>query len=171
MGFIKDLDKNKRIFASNSNVVLFDPIEDNTLDLNSVVADTLEWTSEESDDFDDVPQTPNGVYSFSLNCGSDLSNFQDFLMGEPTDEQTREMSVVIHGANSKPEIYRPHNLKYPNKKRAKRIKRKWFNRYGANFGQPIIIPKCQISFDADGYHLTALEAPRPRNTRKLIFGF
>lgn len=55
---------------------------------------------------------------------------------------------------SKPYINRPRNLKYPNKKRARRIWNKWRNRYGVKSIQEILIPKVVVSVEPmlkDGY--------------------
>lgn len=41
-------------------------------------------------------------------------------------------------------IRKPTNLKYPNKKRARRIWKKWRNRYGIKPGKQTIIKNCKI---------------------------
>lgn len=46
---------------------------------------------------------------------------------------------------TKDQIIKPKNLKYPNKKRAMRIWNKWRNRYGVNPGKTIVLKNCQIS--------------------------
>lgn len=54
----------------------------------------------------------------------------------------REISIMIEG---EPCINRPKNLKYPNKKRAKRIWKKWRNRFGVTPSKRAVIPKATLS--------------------------
>lgn len=45
---------------------------------------------------------------------------------------------------SKPKINKPKNLKYPNKKRARRIWKKWKRRFGETPGKTLYLPNVEI---------------------------
>lgn len=59
----------------------------------------------------------------------------------------------------KPTINKPRNLKYPNKKRARRIWKKWAKRYGTTPGKMIFIPNVEINCNPGEIHVTV----KPRN--------
>lgn len=50
-------------------------------------------------------------------------------------------SLIIQ---SKPKIDKPKNLKYPNKKRARRIWKKWKRRFGTTPGESICLPNVDM---------------------------
>lgn len=50
-------------------------------------------------------------------------------------------SLIIQ---SKPKINKPKNLKYPNKKRARRIWKKWKRRFGTTPGESIYLPDVEM---------------------------
>ena len=50
-------------------------------------------------------------------------------------------SLIIQG---KPKINKPKNLKYPNKKRARRIWKKWKHRFGETPGKAMYLPNVEI---------------------------
>lgn len=75
----------------------------------------------------------------------------------PIDEYTEAMdkwfgksvtapgeSCVIVSCDQK--IRKPSNLKYPNKKRARRIWTKWRNRYGVEHGKSYVFPRAKLTF-------------------------
>lgn len=98
---------------------------------------------------DTVLPTPiaTGAYSFNFNSehGKEyLELLEKEWLGTTTDnaDALREVTIVIEG---KPYINRPNNLKYPNKKRAKRIWNKWRNRFGVTPTRGTVIPKATLS--------------------------
>lgn len=61
-------------------------------------------------------------------------------------------SLIIQ---SEPKINTPRNLKYPNKKRARRVWKKWKQRFGTRPGESICLPNMEINSDGDGVNFTA----------------
>ena len=54
-----------------------------------------------------------------------------------------------------PIINKPRNLKYPNKKRARRVWKKWAKRYGTSPGKMIYFPNVEIDCNPGEIHVTA----------------
>lgn len=71
------------------------------------------------------------------------------LASEPSKQVC---TIVIEG---KPTINKPRNLKYPNKKRARRIWKKWAKRFGTTPGKCLYLPNveidCKIATEHNGY--------------------
>lgn len=61
-------------------------------------------------------------------------------------------SLIIQ---SEPKINKPKNLKYPNKKRARRIWKKWKRRFGTTSGESIYLPEVEIRIEGDNVIFTA----------------
>lgn len=78
------------------------------------------------------PQMIKG--EFPINYAAPIIGFDEAL--EPS-----RCSLMIQ---SKPIINEPKNLKYPNKKRAKRIWKKWKRRFGTTPGKSIYFPEVKI---------------------------
>lgn len=94
-----------------------------------------------------------------ISCSFDIADGQDWetILGIREDNgQPKICSLTISG---KPYIHRPKNLKYPNKKRARRIWKKWAKRFGVTPAQTIIIPNAELSCSMDErgvfYNVTA----------------
>lgn len=83
--------------------------------------------------------------TFSLGCS--ISNFPliDILKGVQASDEIK--TVVIY---ADVRIKRPKNLKYPNKKRARRVWNKWRKRYGVDGGHGLVIPKAKVDVSFDG---------------------
>lgn len=84
---------------------------------------------------DACPEPTNLTFSLGY-----YGSFLRHLMGD-MELPTSEATVIIETA--KEYIYRPKNLKYPNKKRAKRIWKKWKKRYGSK-QERIVLPNSTI---------------------------
>ena len=85
-------------------------------------------------------------YSFSFDGSSMDKAAIDKLLGIDMQSQIGRVlksSVTIQG---EPYIIRPKNLKYPNKKRARRIWKKWSKRFGTTPAKYVFIPRAVISF-------------------------
>lgn len=54
-----------------------------------------------------------------------------------------------------PIINKPRNLKYPNKKRARRIWKKWAKRYGTSPGKMIYLPNVEVECTPERVRVTA----------------
>lgn len=72
----------------------------------------------------------------------DIENLLDMSMDVAKDPAFATCSLVVEG---KPRINRPKNLKYPNKKRARRIWKKWTKRFGTTPSRHTVIPKAILS--------------------------
>lgn len=72
----------------------------------------------------------------------DLDKLLDMGMDVAKDPGFITCSLVVE---DKPRINRPKNLKYPNRKRAKRIWNKWRKRFGAIPSRHMVIPKAILS--------------------------
>lgn len=96
----------------------------------------------------DAPELRESMESINFNVNLDNPNMTQFgkLFGSQIHSQiddTMRNSVIIE---TEPYIKRPKNLKYPNKKRARRIWNKWRNRYGVSPSKQVFIPRAVISF-------------------------
>lgn len=94
-----------------------------------------------------------------ISCSFNLADGQDWetILGIREDNgQPKICSLTISG---KPYIHRPKNLKYPNKKRARRIWKKWAKRYGVTPAQSIVFPNvemsCEMNENGVSYNITA----------------
>lgn len=56
-------------------------------------------------------------------------------------------SLIIQG---KPIVNKPRNIKYPNKKRARRVWKKWAKRYGTRPGKMIYFPNVEVESEYNG---------------------
>lgn len=59
--------------------------------------------------------------------------------------ESHDCSLIIE---VKPTINKPKNLKYPNKKRARRVWKKWAKRYGTSPGKTICLPNVEVESSA-----------------------
>lgn len=96
---------------------------------------------------------PLWVKPLSLSCDylMPISSLASILGFDEALEPSR-CSLIIQ---SKPKINKPRNLKYPKKKRARRIWKKWAKRYGTTPGKMIFIPNVEIDCKLGEIHVTA----------------
>ena len=98
-----------------------------------------------------VPKECTAALNFSCDIPKS-SPLHDLIMSEL---ERNVMSLIIEG---KPKINKPRNIKYPNKKRARRIWKKWAKRYGVTPTQTVIpYVEIGVSQDENGlytYHIT-----------------
>lgn len=132
--------------------ISFAPLANLTEDhhLEEVVADSLSII--EADEADDaptasVPALTTGRYEFTVGDTNIDRDIIEKLFGCAIDRKDGVFSVTIQ--TGKEYIHRPHNLKYPNKKRARRIWKKWRKRYGADYKQ-LVLPNCTMTTEARG---------------------
>lgn len=162
-------DKDSRLdglFSGKQQIIAFphDAPEDAAL-LGEVISDSLEFApSQDEEDIEVNKGVCNGRISFTLNGGMiSNSNTVKKLLGIAPTHNPIAAAVVVETGQS---INRPKNLKYPNKKRAKRIWKKWKKRFGVRAEKYLYIPKAEIvknvDYDDDGSmtistHITAKE--------------
>ena len=84
-----------------------------------------------------------------ISCSFDLAYGQDWETILGIREENGKPMVCSLTISGKPYIHRPKNLKYPNKKRARRIWKKWAKRYGATPAQTLVIPNAEVSCRSD----------------------
>lgn len=120
-----------KIFSGKSNIVLFsaDENEKPMMPIGNVIAHSAVY--------DEIPDTASCDYAII-----DRNMLTALLFGGNAEE--REFQLLIQ---SEVYIFRPKNLKHPNKKRARRIWKKWAKRYGTRGGESILIPKAIVEFD------------------------
>lgn len=71
-----------------------------------------------------------------------------FLGADFASEPSKQVCSLI--IESGPKINKPKNLKYPSKKRARRIWKKWKRRFGTTPGKTIYLPNVEIKSEYDG---------------------
>ena len=154
------------IFSNGPCEISFAPLANPTEvhPLEEVIADSLSII--EADDINEaadaptasIPALTTGRYEFNVgdtNIGRDII---EKLFGCAIDQKDGVFSVTIQ--TGKEYIHRPHNLKYPNKKRARRIWKKWRRRYGADYSE-MVLPNCTVTTEARGdVFYTKIEAYR-----------
>lgn len=73
-----------------------------------------------------------------------------FVGADFASEPSKEVcSLVIMG---EPKINKPKNLKYPNKKRARRVWKKWKRRFGTTPGKMMYLPNVEIESEMANEH-------------------
>ena len=119
--------------------------------LEEVIADSLSIM--EADEADDaptasIPALTTGRYEFTIDDAQIDRDTIEKLLGCAIDPKAGVFSVIIQ--TGKEYIRRPHNLKYPNKKRAKRVWKKWRKRYGAYHPEQKVLTNCTMTTEAHG---------------------
>lgn len=89
---------------------------------------------------------PQSIKSeFPIDYAAPIIGFDEAL--EPS-----RCSLMIQ---SKPKINKPKNLKYPNKKRARRIWKKWKRRFGTTPGESICLPNVNMRNEGNNVIFTS----------------
>ncbi len=137
-----------KIFGGKSSVVLF------SADENGKAMTPIGNVIEHSVVYDDIPDdtvAASGCYHFEINATPIESKVLAALLFGDNAENC-EYGLVIQ---SELHVLRPKNLKYPNKKRSRRIWKKWAKRYGTRGGESLVIPRATVKTDAGGIHIEA----------------
>ena len=141
------------IFSNGPCEISFAPLANPTEShpLEEVIADSLSII--ETDGADDAPTASmpaltTGRYEFTIDDAQIDRDTIEKLLGCAIDRKDGVFSVTIQ--MGKEYIHRPHNLKYPNKKRAKRVWKKWRKRYGADYPEQMVLPNCTVTTEARG---------------------
>lgn len=95
-----------------------------------------------------IPALTTGRYKFTVGDTNIDRDTIEKLLGCAIDRKDGVFSVIIQ--MGKVYIHRPHNLKYPNKKRARRIWKKWRKRYGADYPEQLVLPNCTVTTEVRG---------------------
>lgn len=141
------------IFSNGPGEISFAPLANPTEvhPLEEVIADSLSII--EADEADDaptasIPALTTGRYEFNVGDTNIDRDIIEKLFGCAIDQKDGVFSVTIQ--MGKGYIRRPHNLKYPNKKRAKRVWKKWRRRYGAHHPEQLVLPNCTMTTEVRG---------------------
>ncbi len=131
------------IFSNGPCEISFAPLANPTEvhPLEEVIADSLSII--EADEADDaptasIPALTTGRYEFNVGDTNIDRDIIEKLFGCAIDRKDGVFSVII--PTGEEYIHRPRNLKYPNKKRARRIWKKWRRRYGADYPEQMVLP-------------------------------
>lgn len=124
----------------------FSPLEEAIADSLSIIE------ADEADEADEaptasIPALTTGRYEFTVGDTNIDRDIIEKLLGCAIDRKAGVFSVTIQ--TGKKYIHRPRNLKYPNKKRARRIWKKWRRRYGADY-QQMVLPNCTMTTEWRG---------------------
>lgn len=146
------------IFSNGPCEISFTPLDTPAefSPLGEVIADSL---SIEADDAPtaSIPALTTGRYKFTVGDTNIDRDTREKLLGCAIYPKAGAFSVIIQ--MGKEYIHRPHNLKYPNKKRARRIWKKWRKRYGADYPEQMVLPNCTVTTEARvGAFCTKIEA-------------
>lgn len=137
-------DKESSIPFSNITLGMF---EDGTfVPLGNVVPSSVAFDEGIEDEPEDaiITHCKPGSLSFSASVDS-VDGLDEFYKDIASIEDIRAVML-----SKEEHIYRPKNLKYPNKKRAKRIWKKWKTRYGYSPKTELRIPKSKFTTTAIG---------------------
>jgi hypothetical protein len=91
------------------------------------------------------------IKPISFDCDVPIGNMPAIIGFDEALEPSR-CSLIIQ---SEPKINKPKNLKYPNKKRARRIWKKWKRRFGTTSGESIYLPDVESRIEGDNVIFTA----------------
>lgn len=140
------------IFSNGPCEISFAPLANPTEvhPLEEVIADSLSIEADEADDAPtaSIPALTTGRYEFNVGDTNIDRDIIEKLFGCAIDRKDGVFSVTIQ--TGKKHIHRPRNLKYPNKKRARRIWKKWRRRYGADHPEQMVLPNCTMTTEWRG---------------------
>lgn len=94
---------------------------------------------------------PLNLGSISFDCEMPIDHAAPIIGFDEALEPSRCALMI----QSKPKINKPKNLKYPNKKRARRIWKKWKRRFGTTPGESICLTNVEIKHEGDNLIFTA----------------
>lgn len=96
---------------------------------------------------------PLNIEPISFDCEMPIGDVTPILGIDLASEPSKQVcSLVIE---SKPIINKPKNLKYPNKKRARRIWKKWKRRFGTTPGKSICLPNVEMKHEGNNVVFTS----------------
>lgn len=116
------------------------PIVENSIELDSLsVREKME-------------SEPLQIKPLSFEVEASFSDDVAKFLGVDLASEPSRISLMIQ---EPPIINKPRNLKYPNKKRARRVWKKWAKRYGTSPGKMIYLPNVEIDCNPGEIHVTA----------------
>lgn len=116
------------------------PIVENSIELDSLsVREKME-------------SEPLQIKPLSFEVEASFSDDVAKFLGVDLASEPSRISLMIQEPSI---INKPRNLKYPNKKRARRVWKKWAKRYGTRPGKMIYFPNVEIDCNPGEIHVTA----------------
>lgn len=116
-----------------------------------VVEDSLRLNPEDADELDRLSVRekmlvePLHIKPLSFDCDMSIVDIAP-IIGFDEALGTSKCSLMIQ---SKPKINKPRNLKYPNKKRARRVWKKWAKRYGVSPGKMLYLSDVELDSECN----------------------
>ena len=111
------------------------PIVENSIELDSLsVREKME-------------SEPLQIKPLSFEVEASFSDDVAKFLGVDLASEPSRISLMIQ---EPPIINKPRNLKYPNKKRARRVWKKWAKRYGTPPGKMIYLPNVEVESEYNG---------------------
>ena len=98
------------------------------------------------------------AFCTSMSMAIPAFDMPSILGFDPAKEGSQRTSLIVYG---KPNINKPRNLKYPNKKRARRVWKKWARRYGTRPGKMIYLPNVEVESEYDGDYMSVNVKAKP----------
>lgn len=111
-------------------------------ELGKIVKDSAKWEVDETEEIDKIRVRDKIETSVSLGL-ADNSDVPTFI-GTDYNNGESYCSVMVTGESI---INKPKNLKYPHKKRARRIWKKWKRRFGCRPTPTMLFPKARVDVD------------------------
>lgn len=122
------------------------PIVENSIELDSLsVREKME-------------SEPLQIKPLSFEVEASFSDDVAKFLGVDLASEPSRISLMIQ---EPPIINKPRNLKYPNKKRARRVWKKWAKRYGTSPGKMIYLPNMEVESEYDGDHMSVNVTAKP----------
>lgn len=152
-----------KLFGGASEI-FFAPLgEDKMQKLGKVITDSTSLSEDEAMEIDRIKvreAMQNEPFKIEpISCSFDIADGQDWETILGIREEKGKPMICSLTISGKPYIHRPKNLKYPNKKRARRIWKKWAKRYGVTPAHSIVFPNvemsCEMNENGVSYNITA----------------
>lgn len=122
------------------------PIVENSIELDSLsVREKME-------------SEPLQIKPLSFEVEASFSDDVAKFLGVDLASEPSRISLMIQ---EPPIINKPRNLEYPNKKRARRVWKKWAKRYGTSPGKMIYLPNMEVESEYDGDHMSVNVTAKP----------
>lgn len=149
-------DKDTNILFGNCTIFIGES-EADMMPLGKVVEDSTRLNPEDAAELDRLSVRekmqfePLRIKPLSFDCDIPIGDIAPIIGFDEALEPSR-CSLMIQG---KPKINKPKNLKYPNKKRARRIWKKWKRRFGTTPGESIYLSDVERRNEGNNVIFTA----------------
>ena len=111
-------------------------------ELGAIVKDSVKFEVDETEELDKIRVRDKIEVSISLDL-ADNTDLPKFIGADYNNGETYCSGSIM----GEPIINKPKNLKYPNKKRARRIWKKWKRRFGCSPTSAVLFPKARVDVD------------------------